>query len=344
MTIGVGIAGYGLSGSVFHGPLLSQLESYKIKAVMTKSQATQAQQDFPQAEIVANYADLLSNDEINLIVLALPNDMHFDFAKRALLAGKHVLVEKPFVPNSAEGRELAALAKEQNKVLTVYHNRRYDGDFLTLQKVLRNEELGLINYFESHFDRFKQEVDQRWKEQDRVGGGVLFDLGSHLIDQVLLLFGKPQAIFADISCQRPQAINPDYFHLIFEYKTMRAVLHASTLASYSPFRFLVHGAKGSFLKKGLDPQEARLKEKKARIDVQSIGKDHPENFADIFLPSGKTKKLITEPGNYLLFYEKLAQAIQENSSPPVSAEDGQLVIEMIEACQQSSVDRKWIEI
>ncbi len=192
MSIGVGIAGFGLSGSVFHAPLLDFLSDYEIKAIMTSSSQEKVRRERPEVKVVSHFKELLTVPGVDLVILALPNDLHFPLAKEALLQGKHLVLEKPFVPSSQEGRELIDLAKAQSRVLTVFHNRRFDSDYLTIKQLIETDTLGEVTYFESHFDRFKAEVDSRWKEQDRPGGGILFDLGSHLIDQALCLFGSPK--------------------------------------------------------------------------------------------------------------------------------------------------------
>ena len=201
----------------------------------------------------------MKDQSLDLVVITSPNNLHFEHAYAALSHDKHVVVEKPFVLTESEGKTLIDLAERRQKILTVYQNRRWDADFLTIQRLIQENTLGEIYYFESRFDRFRPEVKNRWKEDDMPGSGILWDLGVHLMDQALLLFGLPTYVFADLAYQRPGAKTIDYFRVLLDYPTgLKVSLGASNLCLKSGPKFVIHGTRGSFVKFGTDPQEASL--------------------------------------------------------------------------------------
>lgn len=203
--------------------------------------------------------DLLDDPDIDLVVIATPNDTHFPLAKAALEAGKHVVVDKSFTVTLSQARELESLAKHCGRILSVFHNRRWDSDFLTVSALINEGQLGEVCYFESHFDRFRPQVRQRWREQAGPGSGIWYDLAPHLLDQVVVLFGLPVSITVDLAQLRPGAQSTDYFHAVLAYPQRRVVLHGTLLAAAESARFIVHGSRASYIKYGLDPQEERLK-------------------------------------------------------------------------------------
>lgn len=255
--INVGLIGYGFSAKTFHLPFLQALGPYHVRKIYT-SQTAQPTHD-PSIQLTSRLEDLWEDPELDLIVITSPNALHGEHAFNVLSRHKHVVVEKPFVLDIPEGKRLIELAQHHQKILTVFHNRRWDADFLTLQKLIKKGTLGNISYVESRYDRFRPEVKKRWKEDDVPGSGILWDLGAHLIDQVLLLFGSPAQIFADCTQHRPLAKTTDYFKLLFSYPSgLRVVLGGSNLSLAPGPKFVVHGTKGSFVKSGLDVQEAHL--------------------------------------------------------------------------------------
>ncbi|MEO5738469.1 MAG: oxidoreductase, partial [Variovorax sp.] len=243
-TLRAGLVGYGFAGQTFHAPVLSAVNGLELGAIMT-SQADKAQADWPGAAIEPDLAALLARPGIDLIVVAAPNDAHFPVAKAALEAGKHVVVDKPFTLDAAQARELAALAARQGRVLSVYQNRRFDADFLTLRDVLASGRIGRPVYFESHFDRFRPQVRERWREQAVPGAGLWVDLGAHLVDQAVQLFGGPDTLQLDTAALRDGAQVEDHFHALLRYESgphapLRVVLHASTLAAHAAPRYVLH--------------------------------------------------------------------------------------------------------
>ena len=256
-TTGVGIASFGMSGQVFHGPLLEVHPGFEIISILERSKNL-SKSNYPGSKIVRTYEELLEDDRITLIVVNTPDHLHYDMTRHALLAGKHVVVEKPFVQDSNKGQELIALAKKRNLVFSVFHNRR--GDFLTVRSILDKGYLGRLVEYEAHFDRYRNLIQEgTWKEDPESGTGVLFNLGSHLIDQALQLFGTPVYVTADIRTQRTDGVTDDAFTIWLGYDSVKVTLKASYLVREPGPRFQLHGTKGSYLNYSTDPQEEQLK-------------------------------------------------------------------------------------
>jgi scyllo-inositol 2-dehydrogenase (NADP+) len=340
--IRVGICGFGLSGRVFHHSLISANSNFDIVAVQS-SRVEEVKQYQPNAKICQNFEELCQAG-IDLVIIGVPNHLHFDYATHALNQGIHCVVEKPFTVSSYEADQLIALAKQKSRMLTVFHNRRWDADFLTIQSVMKSGQLGRVVYFEAHFDRFKAEVDARWKEQDLRGGGVFYDLGSHLIDQAIKLFGTPKRVLADITAQRDRALQPDYFHLILDFGQIRAVLHAATLVANPGPRYQIFGTRGSFVKSGMDPQEEQLKSGLSVKDPK-FGMEAELNYAVLSLVDGngsRARKVPSERGQYQRFYEGVANCILNSDLPPIDPTEARDVIRVIEAGIESAKAEKWI--
>ncbi|WP_029038810.1 Gfo/Idh/MocA family oxidoreductase [Salinimicrobium xinjiangense] len=336
--------GYGPGGRIYNAPILSSVPGFRIDMILTSSSKNvkAARNDFPKAEIVGDYNKILNNKDIDLVVLVLPNHLHYEYAKQALEAGKHVLVEKPFTTHVWEANELIKLAYDNNLVLSVNHNRRWDSDFLTVKKVLENGLLGKVVEYEAHFDRFRNEVKSGWKEnKDLPGGGILYDLGSHLIDQAVTLFGLPREIFADIRIQREGAEVPDNFELLLFYPGLKVTLKAGMLVKEKGSTYSVFGTKGSFIKYGADVQEEDLKQGKKPEDESEWGKEPQEIWGKLNTVE-EEKKVESEHGNYRRVYEGLYEAISLGNDPAVTAEQARDVIRIIEAAQRSMDERRVI--
>jgi scyllo-inositol 2-dehydrogenase (NADP+) len=314
MPLKVALIGRGLGGSVFHAPLIRALPALELAIVAGAAEA--------EAAAVA--------DGIDLVVISSPNRTHFPLAEAALRAGKHVVLDKPFAVSLDEADALIALARERGRMLTIFHNRRWDGDFLTVRKIL--PRLGEVRLFEAHWDRFRREIRAGWKDAAEGGAGSLYDLGPHLIDQALMLFGPPNAVAADVAIQREGAAVDDYFALTLHYGPMRVVLGASTLVMDPRPRFAIHGTGGSFVKYGLDPQEVALKE---GADPRSAGEDVPANYGILTCEAG-TERVPTEKGHYLGFYEAVIAAIRDGAPPPVDPADARAGLRIIELARRSS--------
>lgn len=337
-TVRVGLIGYGYASKTFHAPLIAGTPGMQLAAV-SSSDAAKVHADWPTVPVVASPTALFDDPSLDLIVIPTPNDTHFPLAKAALEAGKHVVVDKPFTVTLSQARELEALAKSRGLVLSVFHNRRWDSDFLTLQALLHQGTLGEVAYFESHFDRYRPQVRNRWREQAGVGSGIWYDLGPHLVDQALVLFGQPVSITVDLAQLRPGAQTTDYFHAILNYPQRRIVLHASMLAAAESARYIVHGTRGSFVKYGLDPQEDRLKAGE-RPPVEDWGYDMRDGV--LTLAEGDSlveKPLLTQPGNYPAYYAGVRDALNGQGENPVPASQAIRVMEIIELGIESAKHR-----
>jgi scyllo-inositol 2-dehydrogenase (NADP+) len=335
--IRVGLIGYGLSGEVFHAPLIAAEPAMRLAVIATSRVEAAARSG---ARVASSPEAVLHDNEVDLVVIATPNETHARLAEQALNAGKHVVVEKPFTVAAADAERLDALARGRDLALTVFHNRRYDGDFLTVRSLLASGRLGTLYSFESHFDRFRPAPRPRWKEQDVPGGGTLYDLGAHLIDQALSLFGTPEWVSADVARQRPGAEAPDYFHLILRYGALRVVLRSGSVVSDPWPRFRLDGDRGSFVKYGLDPQEEQLKAGLLPGDP-IYGLEDPARFGEL---SGG-ERVPTLPGCYDRFYRELALSIGDPArEPPVSAASAAGVIRVIEAALASEADGRRVSL
>ncbi len=327
------VIGYGFSAKTFHIPFVAALEEFELVAIST-SNGDAVANDWPSVQHYAAASELLIKSDAELVIITAPNDVHFELAKQAIENGKHVIIEKPFVTKVADGEELIALAKEKGRVLSVYHNRRWDGDFLTVKKLIEEKRIGEIKHFESHFDRFRPKVRQRWREQAAVGGGILFDLGPHLIDQALELFGVPDAISAECKIMREGSTNVDYFNVVLHYPNHLAILHADLFSAGPNKRITLKGTKGSYEKLGLDPQEPRLIEGIQPI-TPNWADETSENYGRLYC-ADDSEFVTTETGGYQHYFVQMAEAIRNNTAPPVNAEDALWNIKLIELAMESS--------
>lgn len=341
MQINTAILSFGMSGKLFHAPFIQVHPELNLYGVWERSRQL-AHEIYPGIHSFPTLEDLLSDPAIELVVVNTPNYTHYEYTKKALLAGKHVVVEKPFTTSVEEGKELIELAKQQQKVLSVYQNRRFDSDFKIVRKVVEEGQLGNIVEVEMHYDRYREELSPKLhKETPGPGTGALYDLGSHLIDQALQLFGEPAAVFGDIRILRPLSKVDDYFELLLFYPDLRVRLHTSYLVKEPLPAYILHGTAGSFIKAKTDVQEQALmngekpgseiwgaepESEKGLLHIEKDGKDHKE-----YLTSAN--------GNYLEYYNGIAMAIREHEKPPVTAEQGLAVIKIIEAAYKSSRER-----
>lgn len=327
------VIGYGFSAKTFHIPFITSLPEFELVAI-SSSQRDALVTDFPRVAHYTTAADLLVKSDAELVIITAPNDVHFCLAKQALENNKHVIIEKPFVTNVTDGEVLIALAAEKDRVLSVYHNRRWDGDFLTVKKLIAEDRLGELKSFESHFDRFRPAVRQRWREQAANGGGILFDLGPHLLDQALALFGVPDALTAQCMVMREGSSNVDYFNLVLHYPNQVTTLHADLFSAGPNKRFSVKGNKGSYEKYGLDPQEARLIAGVLPVD-ESWSDEDAAQYGCLY--GAETEEVVkTERGCYQAYFLEMANAIRLQVIPPVTAEQALWNIKLIELAMESS--------
>jgi predicted dehydrogenase len=344
--ITVGIASFGMSGKIFHAPLLAHHKNFRIKRIVERTKS-EAQKLYPDVIVSRSFEDLLHDNEVELIVVNTPDQTHFEYVKKSLEAGRNVVVEKPFTQTVEHGKDLIELAKRNRKMLSVFHNRRWDGDFLTVQKIIKEGVLGRLVDFESHFDRYKTVIQfDSWKEQSEAGTGTLFNLGAHMIDQALVLFGMPAAVTAHLKIMRTGSKIDDWYDIRLHYPNVNVNLKASLLVREQGPRYILHGTNGSFLKWGLDPQEEALKQGKNPNDL-NWGKESKEwwGLLNIEKDNGQFKdKYETLPGNYTAFYDNLFDSITRGTELAVKPEEALEVIRIIDAVKKSSAQQKTILI
>ena len=336
--INTALCSFGMSGLVFHSPFLSINPGFNFYAVWERTK-NEAEKKFPNVITYRTLEEMLADELIELVIVNTPNVTHFEYTKKALLAGKHVIVEKPFTVNIKEAEELIALAKKQNKLLSVYQNRRYDSDFKTIKKVLDKNLLGEVVEAEFHFDRFREELSpKKHKEIAGPGTGVLYDLGAHIIDQALQLFGMPEKLFADIRIIRPLSKVDDYFEVLLYYANLRVRLKASYTVREALPGYIIHGLKGSFIKPKTDVQETLLQA--GNIPGGQDWGTEPETEKGLLhteINGQVVRKYIdSEQGNYDDYYSGIYEAIRNNKPLPVTAEEGENVIRIIESAFKSA--------
>ena len=344
--ITVGLASYGMSGLVFHAPLVSSNPGFKLQTVLERS-ANKSQQRYPAVKVVKTFEELLQDDSLELLVINTPNALHLPMAQQALEAGKHVILEKPFTVTSQDAQTLINIAQANNRVLSVFQNRRWDGDFLTVQQVINQNLLGKLVDYEAHFDRYRNYIEANtWKEEAGPGSGILYNLGSHMIDQALVLFGKPTAVTAELGIQRPAGQVNDYYHITLHYPSLRATLKSSYLVREPGPRYILHGTEGSFLKYGIDPQEEALKAGKLPTEP-NWGTEEKSEWGTINTQLNGLHlqgTIETLPGTYQEYYKSIYAAIREGKDLAVKPEEAMLGIKIIEAAQQSNEEKRTVTL
>ncbi len=352
--IGVAVIGFGLAGRVFHAPFVSAVPGLKLEAIVQR-RGDEAAKAYPAARILRSVEEALADPTIQLIVVGTPNETHFALAKQALQAGKHVVIDKPFAATGGQARELIELAAARNLVVAPFHNRRWDGDFLTVRKLIDQKAVGRLVTFESHFDRFRPlPREATWKEGGNPANGLLFDLAPHLVDQALALFGSPQAITASVRKDRDSTDIEDAFDITLHYDRLLAHCRSSMLACDAAPRFLLHGTHGSFKKYGLDPQEPALV---AGAKVPPVGDPKPwlaeaeSEWGTLTVapdpadPSTLTRTPIrTELGDYRGYYANVRDAIKGKAPLVVQSEDAYRVIRLLEMARESSSEGRTLPV
>ena len=349
--IGVGVIGFGLGGSVFHAPFVSAVPGLRLDAIMQRT-GDAAAKAYPAAKIARSLDEVLADKSIELVVVSTPNETHFVLARRVLEAGKHLVIDKPFAATGDEALELGRIAKSKGLLAIPFHNRRWDGDILTVKKLLKEGAVGRLVTFESHFDRFRPVPrENTWKEAGSPANGMLFDLGPHLVDQVLALFGAPETITASVRADRDETAIEDAFDITLHYpgkngKGLLVHCRTSYLACINAPRFLLHGTKGSFKKHGLDPQEPA---QVGGAKVPTLGspavwlQEQESAWGKLVIapvpadPAMLVEQQIkTEPGDYRRFYANVRDAILGKAQLAVTAEDGYRVTKLLEMARVSS--------
>ena len=339
----VGLIGYGYAGKTFHAPLIAAVPSLQLAAVAS-SDAAKVHAEWPEVAVHSSPDALIARDDLDLVVIATPNDTHHPLARAALLAGRHVVVDKPFTVALADARELVALAQQRDRLLSVFHNRRWDGDFMTLRRLIADGALGRVVEMNSRFDRFRPEVRARWRESAGPGAGIWYDLGPHLVDQALQLFGRPQAITVERDLVRDGALSDDWFHASLRYDRLRVHLHASMLVAASAPRFAVHGTLGSFVKDGLDAQEDALKAgARPTWPPQADWGVDPARARRVTRAGDGTAvdtPVALQHGAHMAYFAAIAAAIRDGAPNPVPPQEALAVMELIDLGIASAVQRR----
>jgi predicted dehydrogenase len=341
-TLSVGLIGYGMAGRTFHAPLIQATPGMKL-VVVVSGQPERVQADLPDVEVLPRAPALLARPDIDLVVIATPSDTHFSLAKAALHAGKHLVIDTPFTVSLPEARLLRAQAEGAERLLSVFHNRRWDSDFLTLKALLDAGTLGRVVALESRLDRFRPTVTDRWRDHHRPGGGIWFDLGPHLLDQMRALFGMPRAILLELATVRDGAEVDDDFLCLLEYDGLRVTLQASSLVAEPTPRFRVHGTRGSYVTFGLDPQEARLKA--GQPVGEGLGDDPAPGWltlAEDEASGADTQEHPSLPGNWIAYYSGIAETLLHGAPPPVTLEEAMEVMTLLETGLDSYRQGRWL--
>lgn len=325
----VGLVSFGMSGRIFHAPFIEKNPNFELKTILERTKSL-SKELYPNTTIVRSFDELLNDDDLDLIVINSPTYLHYEMARQALLADKHVVLEKPMTATSKEGQELLAISKNNGLMLAVYHNKRFEGGYKTVQKLLAHQKLGALQKSKFTVHRYRPHIGPKaWKEERYPGAGILYDIGSHLIDQCLVLFGWPSDLHADLQIQRKKGAVIDYFELTLIYKDFRAVIVSDMLTKKSKPTITLVGTKGTFIKYGADPQESKLAQEP--INWDEIGADYPENYGTLTNNNTKESEIIkTEEGWYGQFYENVFDVLRLNKSLLITPEQALDVIKIIE--------------
>ena len=348
--IRTGIIGFGLSGRLFHAPFIDVVDGFELAKISTENPDSikLINKRYPSTAIVSEAQEIIDDARIDLVIVTSPNTDHFRWAREALLAGKHVVVEKPFTITVAEADELVKLSEKQRKILTVYHNRRFTSDTKTVKKLLDSGLLGQVHDYESHFDRYRAEPrpNGAWREQPLPGSGIFYDLGSHLIDQALWFFGMPAAVTAEINSQRPWAKADDHFDVRLHYPDFTATLKSGMICKIPGPTFMIHGANGSYVKYGLDVQEATL-DGGAVPEGKNWGREPESIWGTIHTEYKGVKiqgKLESEHGDYREYFINLRDAIWGKAEIAVKPEEARNVMKIIELAFKSNREKRTVEV
>ncbi len=344
-VIQTAVVGYGLSGKVFHAPFVECHPGFGLHTIV--SSGDEAGRLYTGARLCRRFEEMLAQPDIELVVLCTPHHLHREQAIKAIEANKHVVIEKPVAMSSPEMEQIMAAARKAGRLVFPYHNRRWDGDFMTLQHIIEQGFLGEVLDFESHFDRYQPEVSRaEWRYVNENGGGTLFDLGPHLIDQAICLFGKPESVWCRLYFQRPGSKVNDSFDLKLFYPKLTATLRAGIFVRENGPRFQVHGTLGSLIKYGLDTQEASLKKGKKPVGG-NFGKEPIKMHGLLHSVARKEtirQKFPTKPGRYMDFYENVYNALKGKGQPAVTPGDALLNLQIIEAAKSSHIEKRIINL
>lgn len=338
------LASFGMSGKVFHGPLLKVNSGYEVVTVLERSKEL-SKELFPKAKIVRSYDAILNDNDIELVIVNTPDKLHYEMAKAAILKGKNIVVEKPVTLKSEEAADLIKLAREKGVVFSVFQNRRWDADFRTVKKVIEEAKFGRLIEFESHFDRYRTYIaPNTWKEEGDEYSGVLYNLGSHMVDQAFVLFGRPNAVIAHLKIVRRNGVVTDYYDIRLEYDGFAALLKCSYLVKDPGPRYTIHGEYGTFHKYGIDAQEELMKAGNLPLG-DDWGKEEPEDWGTlVYEEDGEEVEELIEsiPGDYNIFYKNIYDAVRNGAELLVKPEEALEVLKILEACLQSNHEKRTV--
>jgi len=343
----VGLIGFGMAGQAFHAPVIRGVKGMDLACILERK-GSKARERYPDVRVARTLDELLSDREIQLCVIATPNGSHFELAQACLLAGRDVVVDKPFTPTLAEAEELVRLAANRGRLITVFQDRRWDGDFGTVKNIVQSGRLGKIVEYECRYDRFRPEPKPNaWREKaEQPAAGVLFDLGPHVIDQALVLFGEPKAIMASAFCERETSQVDDSFDVCLEYPGLRAMARARIVAYAPGPHFLIHGTKGSFVKYGMDPQEACLRGENCPQGFDwgaDWGEEPEELWGTLSIVGEPSAKVKTGRGDYRGFYANVRDAIEKKAPLDVTPEQALRTMRAIILAHKSSRERRTVD-
>lgn len=344
--IKTGICAFGMSGKVFHAPFIQSHPGFELTAIVERSR-DESREKYPSSKLYRSVEEMIADESIELVIVNTPVQTHYDYAKKALLANKHVIVEKPFTIASQEAQELVDLAAKMKKMLIVYQNRRYDGDYRAVKDVLEKKLLGDIKEVEIRYDRYRPEITyKRHKETDLPGAGIAYDLGTHLVDQALQLFGWPKAVFADLIAMRANSPVDDYMEMLLYYPAFRVRLKATCFAKEPVHEYILHGSLGTFLQKRSDRQEAMLQNDAVpTLEPWCPAPTSPDNVLHVVSDGKEIRQEGTStPGNYMEYFEDVHKALNGLAPNPVPGEDGVKCIRLVELAKQSDREKRLIEI
>lgn len=345
-VIKAGICSFGMSGKLFHAPFIDAHPGYELSAIVERNN-NDSRERYPHSKLVRSVEELCADKELQLIVVNTPTHLHFEQAKMVLNAGKNMVIEKPFAITVTEAEELAALAERNNLFLSVYQNRRYDGDYRAVKDVLEKDLLGEIREAEIRYDRYRPVFGgKQHKEGNLPGAGNIYDLSPHLVDQAIQLFGFPKALFADLIKMRDDVGVPDYFELLFYYDRLRVRLKATVIARESTYAYVIHGMKGSFLQQRSDLQEQQLQAGvKPTTGNWCPDPASPDGLLHTEIEGEVVRKETTSSaGNYMGYYDDVYKALTGQGPNPVPAADGIKNTKIIEAALKSVAEKRIVDV
>ncbi|HUY80866.1 MAG TPA: Gfo/Idh/MocA family oxidoreductase [Acidobacteriaceae bacterium] len=338
----IGVIGFGMAGKIFHSAVIAETPGLELAAIVQR-RGDEAAREYPGVEICRSIDDMLRDASIRLVVVATPSYSHFEHALQCLRGGRNVVIDKPFTLTSDEARQLIDEARQQGVLVTAYQNRRWDGDFVTLKQVLASGDLGRVVSFESHFDRFREAPRlNAWRESGVPGGGILFDIGPHLIDQATALFGNPETVWADVRIDRENGATDDAFDVMLRFDRVTALLRSTLTAPARGPRFVVHGTKGSFVKWGLDPQENALKAG-AKFSDAGFGEDPESLWGELHIPGQPVRKIKTAAGDYRGIYANVRDAVLDKAKLDVTPEQVWRTTRLIELARKSCAEGRRLD-